>query len=223
MMPAPTSPSDAASSPTIDTFTHLWRPGATPDAPVLLLLHGTGGDERSLLRLGELVAPQAALLSPRGRVLEGTMPRFFRRLAEGVFDMEDLVRRTHELAEWLALAQRAYAIDPARLVALGYSNGANIAGAMLLLRPTALRRAVLLRPMVPLEPSPLPDLTSARVLISAGERDPITPIAGARRLERLLSAAGATVSFAADAGDHALTSDAVAAARAFVAADAAPQ
>src|SRR5450755_4513769 len=120
------------------SFTHRFEPGG---APPLLLLHGTGGDENDLLPLGRMVAPGAALLSPRGKVLEGGMPRFFRRLAEGVFDEQDLRRRTQELADFVEDARRAYGFEAP--VALGFSNGANIASALLLLRPAALAGAAL--------------------------------------------------------------------------------
>ncbi len=125
-------------------FTHEYVPAKAENALTLLLLHGTGGDERSLLTLGAQVAPGAGMLSPRGKVMEGPNPRFFFRFAEGVFDMEDLIFRTHELADWIEAAVAEYGIAPESLVALGYSNGANIAASVMLLRPTALRKAVLL-------------------------------------------------------------------------------
>src|SRR5919106_2243449 len=138
-------------------FVHRFLPGA-PSLPVLLLLHGTGGDESDLLPLGEALLPGAARLSPRGKVLENGMPRFFRRLAEGVFDLDDLRRRTQELADFVEAAAAAYGLGERRPVAVGFSNGANIAAAMLLLRPGVLSGALLIRPMVPLVPDTLPDL-----------------------------------------------------------------
>src|SRR6187397_432273 len=135
-------------------FEHRFVP-ARPDGagrPPLLLLHGTGGDESDLLPLGEALAPGAAVLSPRGNVLENGMPRFFRRLAEGVFDEEDVIRRAHELADFVGAAAARHGFDPKRVIAVGYSNGANIAAAILLLRPGALAGAVLFRAMVPLVP-----------------------------------------------------------------------
>jgi phospholipase/carboxylesterase len=162
-------------------------------APALLLLHGTGGDEDDLLPLGRALAPGWALLSPRGKVLENGAPRFFRRLAEGVFDMEDLVARTHELAGFVAAAAPRYALDPGRIVAVGFSNGANIAASLLLLRPGALAGAVLLRAMVPLEPEPPPDLSDTAVLMAVGAHDPIVSPASSRRLAELLQEAGADV------------------------------
>ena len=122
----------------------------------LLLLHGTGGNERDLIPLGRELDPNAALLSPRGKILENGMPRFFRRLAEGVFDLEDLKKRTHELADFVVAAADRYKIDIHNIVAVGYSNGANIAASMLLLRPEILSAAILFRAMLPLVPDQQP-------------------------------------------------------------------
>jgi predicted esterase len=159
----------------------------------LLLLHGTGGNEHDLIPLGRELDPAAALLSPRGKVLENGMPRFFRRLAEGVFDLEDLKKRTHELADFVVAEtqHRKFAAD--QIVAVGYSNGANIAASMLLLRPEILRAAILFRAMVPLAPNNLPDLSSVRVWIGAGNQDPIVPTSEAQRLVKLLRSARADV------------------------------
>lgn len=178
---------------TQDAFSliHLFEPGA-PAAPPLLLLHGTGGDEHDLLPLGRIVAPGAALLSPRGAVTENGMPRFFRRLAEGVFDEADLRRRTAELAAFVAAARKRYGI--AAPVALGFSNGANIAAALLMLAPDVLAGAVLIRPMVPLSEPPAADLAGKPVLMLSGAMDPIVPAENARRLAGQLEAAGAAVS-----------------------------
>jgi predicted esterase len=173
-------------------FPHVFKPAQTAGAPTLLVLHGTGGDEQDMLPLGGL-APGAALLSPRGKVLEHGMPRFFRRLAEGVFDVEDLKFRANELADFIGAAAARYGFDPARVIALGYSNGANIASAIMLLRPGVLRRGVLLRAMVPLEPEPLPSIDGTRVLISNGRMDPIVSPDETERLVKLLQRAGADV------------------------------
>ena len=186
-------------------FIHRFVPAAGPDAPTLLLLHGTGGNEDSLLELGRMLMPQAALLSPRGQVLEHGMPRFFRRLAEGIFDVEDLTQRTQDLGDLVGAAAQVYGFDPRRVVAVGFSNGANIAAGLLLLRPEVLSRAVLLAPMVPLEPDPLPDLSHVSVLIGAGRHDPLVPAENTERLVRVLLDAGAQVALAprrsrADAG-----------------------
>ena len=189
---------------TIDLgFAHRFIPGA-PDRPVLLL-HGTGGDENDLLPLGEMLLPGAARLSPRGKVLENGMPRFFRRLAEGVFDLDDLRARTHELADFVEAADGAYGLGRRRPIAVGFSNGANIAAAMLLLRPAALGGALLIRPMVPLVPDPLPDLRGVPVQINAGHVDPLVPGPQSEALAKLLGDAGAAVDLRWIPGGHALT------------------
>jgi predicted esterase len=185
-------------------FVHRFLPGA-PDRPVLLLLHGTGGDESDLLPLGEALAPGAARLSPRGKVLENGMPRFFRRLAEGVFDVDDLRQRTHELADFVGGAMAEYGLGARPPIAVGFSNGANIAAALLLLRPGTLGGALLIRPMVPLVPEPLPDLADVPVQINAGQADPLVPPPQSEALARLLADAGASVTTTWIAGGHALT------------------
>lgn len=172
-------------------FVHIHEPGSDAARPPLLLLHGTGGDERDLLGLGRAVAPGATLLSPRGKVLEGPMPRFFRRLSEGVFDEDDLRRRTHELADFVETARERYGL--AQPVALGFSNGANIAASLLLLRPQVLAGAALLRAMSPFAEPPEADLGGKRVLILSGAMDPIVPNADVGRLARTLSDHGASV------------------------------
>jgi phospholipase/carboxylesterase len=172
-------------------FIHVFEPGTDAARPPLLLLHGTGGDERDLLPLGRMVAPGESLLSPRGRVLEGAMPRFFRRLAEGVFDEADLTARTHELADFIEAARRRY--DLPAPIALGFSNGANIASSLLLLRPGTLAGAVLLRAMSPFATPPKAALAGKRVLILSGALDPIIPADNAARLADTLSKSGASV------------------------------
>jgi phospholipase/carboxylesterase len=193
------------------SFAHRFEPATQPDAHPLLLLHGTGGDEDDLMPLGRMVAPGAALLSPRGKVLENGMPRFFRRLAEGVFDEDDLRARAHELADFVEAARRHYGI--AAPIALGYSNGANIAAAMLLLRPDALAGAVLLRSMVPLRSAPPVRLAGKPVLILSGADDPIAPPANAARLAAVLEGAGAAVERGTVPGGHGLSQSDVALAR----------
>lgn len=184
-------------------FHHRFLPGTDPAAPPLLLLHGTGGNEDDLLPLGEALHPGAARLSPRGRVLENGMPRFFRRLAEGVFDLEDLRARAHQLADFVAAARREYGIGaPA---AVGFSNGANIAAAVLLLRPETLSGALLLRPMVPLVPAELPSLGAIPVQLVAGRADPIVPPAQTEELAELLRRSGADVRVSWLPGGHGLT------------------
>jgi len=181
----------------------------------LVLLHGTGGDEHDLLPLGPLVAPGARVISPRGAVLEHGMPRFFRRLAEGVFDLDDLRVRTDELADFLADAARLHGFDASRVITLGFSNGANIAASLLLQRPEALAGAVLLRPMLPYEPATSPDLRTKRVLVASGLRDPIAPPEHGERLAQRFRACGAVVTIAAADAAHTLTRTDVAAAQAW--------
>jgi predicted esterase len=179
----------------------------------LLLLHGTGGNERDLIPLGRELDPTAALLSPRGKVLENGMPRFFRRLAEGIFDLEDLKNRTNELADFVAAAAQHYGFAPEKVVAAGYSNGANIAASMLLLRPEVLSTAILFRAMVPLVPDEQPNLSSMRVWIGAGTNDPIIPTSETKRLAELLRKAGADVTIRHFQAGHELTMADVEAAR----------
>jgi phospholipase/carboxylesterase/glyoxalase family protein len=186
-------------------FVHRFVAASDTHEPTTLLLHGTGGNEDDLLGLGHELAPGAALLSPRGKILENGMPRFFRRLAAGVFDHDDLVQRTHELADFVGAATEHYGLDQQRIVAVGYSNGANIAASMLLLRPEALCTAVLLHPMVPLVPETLPDLSGSSIFIGAGKIDPIVPAAQTERLALLLQSAGADVTLAWQPGGHALS------------------
>src|SRR6266404_2861090 len=188
-------------------FIHEFVPGTSNRT--LLLLHGTGGNERDLIPLGRELDPSAALLSPRGKVLENGMPRFFRRLAEGVFDLEDLKNRTNELADFVAAAAQHYGFASENVIAVGYSNGANIAASMLLLRPEMLRGAVLFRAMVPLIPESLPDLSSVRVWIGAGSEDPIIPTSKTQRLVELLRSAGADVTLRFFNAGHGLTSSEV--------------
>ena len=186
-------------------FEHVFAAPAAPDAPILLLLHGTGGNEHDLVPLAESLAPGAAVLSPRGKVLERGMPRFFRRLAEGVFDLDDLRFRTHELAEFVGAASRHYGFDRARVVAVGFSNGANVAASTLLLEPGVLAGAVLFRAMVPIVPDPLPSLQGTPVFMSNGRTDSLIPAADAERLAELLRQAGAGVTVHWQPGGHQLT------------------
>jgi phospholipase/carboxylesterase len=185
------------------TFQHAFVPGKS--RRTLLLLHGTGGNEHDLLSLGRDLDPKASLLSPRGKILENGLPRFFRRLAEGIFDEKDLIHRTHELGDFVAEAAAGYAVDPARIFAVGYSNGANIAASLLLLRPGTLAGAALLRAMVPLIPDTLPDLTGTSVLLMSGHHDPLVPAENSRRLAGLLAEAGANVTMRFENAGHQLT------------------
>jgi phospholipase/carboxylesterase len=188
-------------------FVHRFVPAQNGDRRALLLLHGTGGTEDDLLDIGRALSPTAALLSPRGKVLENGMPRFFRRLREGVFDIEDLKTRTRELVAFVAAAVTAYNLDAQKIFAVGYSNGANIAGSTLLLASDVLRGAVLLRPMLPLVPDQGPDLSSTHVWIGAGRRDPIVPPENTQRLAQMLQSYGAEVSLRWHAGGHELARD----------------
>ncbi len=157
----------------------------------LLLLHGTGGSEDDLIPLGQQLLPGAAILSPRGKVSEHGAPRFFRRLAEGVFDHEDLLFRTHELADFVEQAANRYGFDRQRLVGVGYSNGANIAASLMVLHPGLLRAAVLFRAMVPFEPEATPDLSGMPVFLAAGRRDTMIAPDNTERLAAILQEAGA--------------------------------
>jgi predicted esterase len=208
---------DRTMTDTATTFTHRFIP-AEPGAPpiTLLLLHGTGGDENDLLGLGRLLVPGAALLSPRGKVLEHGMPRFFRRLAEGVFDLDDLNARTHELADFVADAARRYGFDPGRVIAVGFSNGANIAASMLLLRSQTLMGALLFRAMVPFVPETPPNLAGTPVFIAAGTSDPIVPREQPEQLAAMLRAAGAAVHLHWEPAGHGLTQDDLRAAQAWL-------
>ncbi len=202
-------------------FVHRFIPAAdgnVPGSPTLLLLHGTGGNEDDLLELGRSLAPGANLLSPRGKILENGMPRFFRRFTEGVFDEVDLIFRTHELADFVAAAATAYGFSTESLTAVGYSNGANIAASLLLLHPGLLSRAVLLRAMVPLVPEKLPSLDGTKVFLASGTGDPILPIENARRLAGMLRMARAEVDFHEIQAGHQLTSAELHDARAWLAA-----
>jgi predicted esterase len=193
-------------------FVHRFVPGSR-DAPILLLLHGTGGSEDDLLPLGRMLWPGAPMLSPRGQVLEQGMPRFFRRVAQGVFDLEDLRVRTHGLGDFVRAAAEHYQFEQHRVVAVGYSNGANIAASVLLLRPDTFMRAILFHAQVPLEPDVRPNLAAHEVLITGGRRDAIVPPTETERLRDLLMSAGAAVQLAWFDAGHALSQDDVAAGR----------
>ena len=200
-----------------DAFVHVFEPGTDPAAPPLLLLHGTGGNERDLLRLGHTLSPGSALLSPRGQVNERGALRFFARLAEGVFDPAEVVQRTHALADWLETAAKKYHLEPARLLAIGFSNGANIAATLLQLRPASLGGGVLIRPMVVLDQSAAPgSLAGRRVLLLNGSVDPIVPLDHPPRLAALLRAGGADVAQQFLPASHNLTPADVAAAQAWL-------
>jgi phospholipase/carboxylesterase len=184
---------------------HRFEPATTHGAPFVLLLHGTGGDENSLLPLGKAMAPGAALLSPRGKVLEQGMARFFRRLAEGVFDQQDLEARTKDLAVFVKRASAAYAIPQGKLVAAGFSNGANIASSLLLRFPETLAGAVLMRGMVPFVPRQPVDLKRRPVLLLSGVDDPIVGTDEVEELANIFRAANAEVTLHWETAGHTLS------------------
>lgn len=186
-------------------YRHIFQPGSKGARSTLLLLHGTGGDERDLLPLGESLAPGAALLSPRGNVSENGMPRFFRRLAEGLFDQEDLAVRTEELNTFIEAAATHYGFPKPQLFAVGFSNGANIASSLLFRHPDAFAGAVLFRGMVPFEPEAAPNLSGKPILLLNGEQDPIVPRKNAEALESIFRKAKANVQVHWESTGHALT------------------
>jgi len=198
---------------------HVFVPAEQPKTNfvTLLLLHGTGGDERDLLPLGRELWPGSALLSVRGNVLENGMPRFFRRFREGVFDVDDLKARTNELAEFIDAAAEHYGFSERRLVAVGYSNGANIAASLILLHPRHLAAAVLLRAMVPFTPDPARNFGEVPVFLAAGSRDPMVPRDETEQLAQILERGGADVSMFYHRGGHELGDDDVEAAKTWLA------
>jgi phospholipase/carboxylesterase len=191
---------------------HIFKQGTDRAAPVLLLLHGTGGTENDLLPLAERIAPESSVLSVRGNVLENGMPRYFRRLAEGVFDEEDLIYRTKELHDFINESAEKYGFDRHHVVAIGYSNGANIAGSLLFHYQGTLKGAILHHPMVPRRGVKLPDLTDLPVFIAAGDNDPICLPQETEELSSLLKEAGAEVTVHWEKFGHRLTSSEVEAA-----------
>ena len=224
-LPAPTTASDFFTHMTGPEdvsgdalgFVHRYLPPTThaerAASTTLLMLHGTGGDEDDLIPLGRSLLPGAGILSPRGKVLEGGAPRFFRRIRPGVFDLEDLARQTDALAAFIDGAATTYRLDRDRIIAVGFSNGANIAASLLLKRGAHVRGAVLLSPMLPFEPDALPDLSSVSVFIGAGEHDPMAPRETVARLESVLREAGADVTMHWTKGGHAITKEELAAAQ----------
>jgi phospholipase/carboxylesterase len=219
-------PSDRPSEPTAGSpgrtdlgFMHVFSPAEKPAATAvtLLLLHGTGGDERDLLPLGRQLWPGAALLGVRGKVLENGMPRFFRRFAEGVFDVADLKARTEELADFIDRATEHYHFSKRHLIAVGYSNGANIAASLILHHPHYLRAAVLFRAMVPFAPDMVRNFTELSVFIAAGTTDPIVPRDQTEQLAVIFGAGGADVSLFWHRGGHELGEDDVTAAKTWLA------
>lgn len=202
-----------------ETLAHVFRPGSAPGAPALLALHGTGGDELDMLPLASAVAPGAPVLSPRGAVREGAANRWFRRFAEGVFDLDDLRRRAADLAAWIAAAREEHrdALAGRPLVAIGYSNGANIAAAMLLAgHGSAVDAAILLRAQHTLDAAAGLDLRGLPVLLASGVADPVVPAPEAARLAATLGAAGAAVAHETIPAGHGLDTRDVALAKRFL-------
>ena len=186
---------------------HRYHPSPSGSAHTLLLLHGTGANEDDLIPLGKALDPEANVLSPRGKVLENGMPRFFRRLAMGVFDEEDLILRTHELANFVRAASDHYGFYVGNVTAVGFSNGANIAASALFLEPDLLARAVLLRAMVPFKREELPDLSTKRIFVAGGRSDPMIPQDQTEVLVRMLEEAGADVTLRWENAGHELMRD----------------
>jgi len=203
-------------------FIHRFVPpnsNAKEAMPTLLLLHGTGGNEDDLIPLGKELAPNASILSVRGKVLENGMPRFFRRLEEGVFDMEDLKKRTDELAEFIVKSSSAYKFDPGSVIAIGYSNGANIAASVLLRRPEVLAGAILFRAMVPFIPTIMPDLSKKSIILLEGLYDPIVSKAEAQSLLELFTKTQSSVTLKWQNSGHNLTQEDIAAAKKWLESD----
>ena len=197
-------------------FIHRFIPphsNANESKQTLLLLHGTGGTEDDLIPLGNELAPNASILSVRGRVLENGMPRFFRRLEEGVFDLDDLKMRTDELAEFITKSSSKYMFDEKRIIAVGYSNGANIAASLLLRRPESLAGAILFRAMVPYSPTVMPDLSNKSIILLEGLYDPIVSTAEAQRLLEIFTNAQSNVTLKWQDSGHNLTNEDIFAAK----------
>lgn len=194
---------------------HIFREGSKKHLPTLLLLHGTGGNEKDLIPLAEMIAPGASFLGVRGNILENGMPRFFRRLAEGVFDEEDLIFRTKELHRFIAEMAEQYHFNQNQVVAIGYSNGANIAASLMYHFKDALKGAILFHAMVPIRGLDIPDLSNTAVFIGAGKRDPLIPAQETKELIEHLQQANATVTEHWGEGGHELTKEEVLLAKAW--------
>lgn len=197
-------------------YDYRFEPGTQPTGPLLLLLHGTGGSEDDLVPFARLIAPDADILTVRGNVSENGAARYFRRIAEGVFDLEDLRVRTEQLGAFLTAAGRRHAFTTKRVVAVGFSNGANIAASLMLREPATLRHGILLRAMVPFQPETMPDLKNSSALVAAGRTDPIIPMEHSERLAALLRDAGASVEVRWQDAGHSLVQEDVSDAREFL-------
>lgn len=192
---------------------HIFVQGTNPEAPTLVMFHGTGGTERDLLPVAELISPESSVLGLRGNVLENGMPRFFKRLAEGIFDEEDLIARTKEVYAYLDEAAGLYGFDRSNVVAAGYSNGANLIASLLFHYPAAVKAAILFHPMVPRRGIKLPESTGLPVFIGAGSNDPIVSKSETAELSGLLSGAGMKVYTHMEHLGHQLTASEVSAAK----------
>lgn len=197
----------------MDSYDFAERP-AGAGAPMLLLFHGTGGNEHQFMEMGGQLMPDAHLLAPRGDVSEGGALRYFRRLEEGVFDMADLARATGKMAAFIAAAIEAS--KPSSVAALGYSNGANILATVLFAHPHLIDKAVIMHPLIPFAPEPQPGLAGRRVLITAGRRDPIAPAGTTQRLADYFTAQGAETQLVWHEGGHELRREEVLAAQALL-------
>jgi phospholipase/carboxylesterase len=187
------------------SFIHRFEAATNPAAPILLLLHGTGGDENTLAPLGRAIAPGAALLSPRGKVMEHGMARFFRRLPHGIFDQEDLALRTNDLAQFVDASAKTYCFSTSRLIAVGFSNGANIATSLLLRYPGTMAGAIVLRGMVPFVPESRVDLNRKPVLVASGIDDPIVGTDEVEELADIFRAANADLTLHWEKSGHILS------------------
>ena len=215
---------DASPHVDLDAWPHLLTEGSSPDAPVLLTLHGTGGDEREIAALGTALVPEAAVLSPRGRVSEGGANRWFRRLREGVFDVDDVIARAGELAAFVRAARARYGLEGRPLIAAGFSNGANIALATAMLHPDAVSRAVAFSGMHPFaDREPGGSSEGVELLLLNGDQDPMAPAASVDRRERFASARGASVTRHRRPGGHGIDQGELAAAQEWLAATTAPR
>ena len=199
----------------IDNFTYQWVPGAPDHKRVLLALHGTGGDEHDLIPLARTLDPGAAVLSPRGRVDEQGSNRFFRRLAEGVFDFENMAQETAALSAFVESASEEYGFSSESLFALGFSNGANMAASLLLTDPSVLAGGVLIRAMVPFMPDPIPNLRGKKILVLSGRFDPLVPLDNAEKLVSVFRSGGAEVEHLVFETGHNLSREDISAAQAW--------
>ena len=186
----------------ITDWPHLFRTGK-PDAPVMLMLHGTGGDEIGIAEMAAELDPDAAVLAPRGQVEEHGMLRWFRRHGEGNFDVDDVIARAGELAGFIEMAREHYGLGGRTIVAVGFSNGANIALAKALLHPKTVNRVIAFSGMYPLgDRDSSADLSATELLVINGDTDPMAPLASVTRLVGALQQQGASVQQLLRPGGH---------------------